>query len=272
MPAVPVPYEAPAIVTFARELEAFRTDAGLGKKELADILGFTDTYVGQIELCKNLPSQGFAEACDTYFKTNGSFQRLRERIMETRHTSLVPPGFPEYLNHEVRATSIKHFNPNLVSGLLQIEDYARTIIGAYQPADVVDKLVSDRLSRREVLDRAHAYFTMDESVLHRRVGRPEIMRRQLEFLLEKSERPNISIGIVPSSTGFYPGFGGEFFILGFEDGGSIAYTESSGEGLLIQEPARVARHVLRYDSMRDYVLPVDQSRTVIRQAMERLEG
>ncbi|WP_169514713.1 helix-turn-helix domain-containing protein [Actinomadura atramentaria] len=262
---MPEPYDAPAIVTFAKELTWRREKAELKKNELAKILGFGESYVGQVENCKNLPSEEFADALDTYFKTDGIFHRLWERIQETRHYSVVPPGFPEYCRYETQALYIKNMSPVLVTGLLQIEDYARTIIGAYQSMDMVDHLVRDRMQRRAVLDRTHANFMIDESVLHRVVGNAEIMGRQLDYLLEMSEHPNVSIEIIPSSVGFYPGVGGMLIVLGTEDGRTIVYTESSGMGLLIQDAVQVARHVIRYDSVRSHALPVEQSRALISQ-------
>ncbi|MFC5749239.1 helix-turn-helix domain-containing protein, partial [Actinomadura rugatobispora] len=113
MPARPEPYDAPAITTFATELEAWRTAAGLTKTALAQALGCTDAYVGQVELCKNLPSQEFAQDLDTYFKTNGLFHRLWKRIEETRHLSTLPPGFPQYLAYEANAETIRNVSPTL---------------------------------------------------------------------------------------------------------------------------------------------------------------
>ncbi|WP_242909662.1 helix-turn-helix domain-containing protein [Actinomadura terrae] len=272
MPARSEPYNAPTIITFGSEQTAWREAAGLTKRQLAEELGFDESYVGQIENFKNLPSEPYAEALDTFFKTNGVFGRLRKRILDTRHTSTLPPGFAEYLEHEARATSFKNFSPTLTNGVLQHEDYAREILSTYNPPDLLDQRVAERMKRKEVLEHAQVYFTMDETVLHRTVGNSQIMRRQLEFLLEISERPNVSIDIIPQSVGYYPGIGGEFYALGLEDGSSIAYTESSGEGLLIQDPVRVARHVLRYDSLRGHALPVSQSRELIRRVIERLEA
>lgn len=94
MPARSEPYDAPAIITFSKELEWRRTKEGLSKKELAKTLGFADSYVGQIELRKNLPSQEFSDALDTYFQADGLFRRLWERIIESRYTVALPPGSP----------------------------------------------------------------------------------------------------------------------------------------------------------------------------------
>ncbi|MEU5880429.1 Scr1 family TA system antitoxin-like transcriptional regulator [Spirillospora sp. NPDC047279] len=272
MPVQSEPSTAPAVITFARELEAWRTQAGLNKRELAKDLGYTDSYVGQIELCKNTPSQEFADDCDTFFKTNGLFRRLRERILDTRHLAALPPGFAQYLGHEATAVSIKNFSPILVPGLLQTEDYGRAVLSANQRPELTEQLLEERLNRRNILATAQAYFTVDEAVLHRVVGNPEIMCAQLEHILELAGRPTISIDVVPSSVGFYRGLSGMLILLGMEDGRSLAYTEASEEGILIVDPARVARHALLYDSVRGHALSVHESPVLIKRAIERLRG
>jgi hypothetical protein len=78
------------------------------------------------------------------------------------------------------------------------------------------------------------------------------------------------VHVVPLSVGFHDGLGGEFSILGFGDGMSVAYTESGGEGVLITDPSRVARHVVRYDLIRGHAHDVEESRALIRTVMEEL--
>ncbi|GAA2441661.1 helix-turn-helix transcriptional regulator [Actinomadura vinacea] len=273
MPARPEPCDVPAITTFANELEAWRNEAGLTKVGLSKALGYSDSYVGQVELCKNVPSEKFAQDLDTYFKTNGLFQRLWKQIDETRHLSTLPPGFPQYLDCESRADTIRNFNPTLVNGLLQAEGYARTILESNQVPDSVERRVHERMKRQEIFARENpprTWFTMDEAVLRRIIGSREIMREQLAHLLEFSERPTNMVQIVPLSVGFHDGLGGTFTILGFKDGASVAYTESAGEGMLINRPSRVASHLVRYDLVRGHGLPVEESRALIRNVMEEL--
>ncbi|MFG2005825.1 Scr1 family TA system antitoxin-like transcriptional regulator [Spirillospora sp. NPDC048911] len=272
MPVRSQPFTSPAIVTFARELEAWRTQAGLSKRDLAKELGYTDSYVGQIELCKNVPSREFADDCDTFFKTNGLFHRLWERIIDTRHLAALPPGFTQYLDYESRAASIKGFHPTLINELLQTEDYARTILSAHHQPDLVEQLLQERMSRQGVITTARTYFTLDERVLYSRVGSPEIMCAQLESLLEQAERPLCSIDVIPSTVGFYPGLSGTLTILGTEDGRNIAYTESAGVGILLEDPARVARQVSLHDSIRGRAVSVDESPRLIKRAIERLRA
>ncbi|WP_412520511.1 helix-turn-helix transcriptional regulator [Actinomadura madurae] len=273
MPARSEPYEAPAIVTFARELEWRRKRAAHTKKELAEKLGFADSYVGQVELCKNLPSDDFAAALDTFFKSDGLFLRLLDRINETRHLTTLPPGFPEYLGYEERADFIRNFSPTLVPGVLQTEGYARAVLGASQRPDVADRLVRERLKRQEIFGNEkppRTWFIMDEMVVRRIVGNQEVMREQLAHILEFSARPTNLIHIVPFKVGFHDGLGGMFTILGFEDGASVVYTESGGEGILINDPSRVMRHVVRYDLVRGHVLDAEESRAMIAAVMEEL--
>jgi transcriptional regulator with XRE-family HTH domain len=272
MPAQSEPYDAPAIVTFAKELEWQRTKAGLSKKELAATLGFAESYVGQVELCKNLPSEDFADALDIYFKTDGLFRRLRERIIETRHVSHLPPGFREYQGHEQRADSIKKFSALLLSGLFQTERYARTIIESIEGADI-DALVSQRMERQAIFSRnppPRVWLTVDEMVLRRMVGCADVMREQLAFLLEVSERPRTMVEVIPFDAGYHAGLGGSLTILGFDDGHDIGYVESSGVGVVVEQPAGVAALHVRYDLLRGHALPVEESRALIRTVMEDL--
>ncbi|MEW2353672.1 helix-turn-helix transcriptional regulator [Spirillospora sp. NPDC029432] len=273
MPARTEPYDIPTVITFANELEAWRTEAGTTKTGLSEALGYTDSYVGQIELRKNLPSQKFAEDLDTYFKTNGLFLRLWRHIDETRHLSTMPPGFPQYLDYESRAATLRNFSPNLVNGLLQTESYARTVLGANEAPDNVEGLLQERMKRQDVFtdgNRPRTWFILDEAVLRRLIGSREIMREQLMHLLEFGERPTNMVQIVPLSVGYHEGLAGTFTVLGFQDGTSVAYTESAGEGVLINQPSRVAMHLVQFDLIRGHALHIEESRALIKTLMEEL--
>nr|BFE32301.1 hypothetical protein GCM10010200_045520 [Actinomadura rugatobispora] len=129
------------------------------------------------------------------------------------------------------------------------------------------------MERQRILTRQHpphAWFVMDEMVLRRIVGSREIMREQLAHLLEFSERPTSMVHIVPLDTGYHEGLGGTFTILDLRDGKNVAYTESTGEGVLINDRASVARRLVRYDMVRGHALPVDKSQDLIKSVMEEL--
>jgi transcriptional regulator with XRE-family HTH domain len=272
MPARSEPYDGPAIVTFAKELEWRRTQAGLSKKDLAEKLGFADSYVGQVELCKNLPSEEFANALDTFFQVDGLFFRLWMRINETRHLSILPPGFPEYLDYEKKADHVRIFSTNLISGLFQTEAYATTVISALM-GPATEKLVAERMERKSIFERdhpPHTFLVFDESVIRRNVGGAEVMRAQLGHLLEVGRRERTQLQIVPYDAGFHVGLTGSFTILGFEDEPEVAYTEASGEGILLKRRDRVVVQVVTWDLVQGHTLSTEESLTMIKDAMEDL--
>ncbi|WP_141577854.1 DUF5753 domain-containing protein [Actinomadura sp. WMMA1423] len=217
-------------------------------------------------------SEQSAHDLDTYFETGGHFYRLWKLAKDIEVHFVLPPGFPEYLQYERKATSYRIFSVLLVSGLFQTEDYTRSILAANDGTNLAE-LVANRMERKAVLERAiapHTWVVLDETVLRRTVGGPEIMREQLTYLLEVSERVNTMLQIVPMSAGYHAGLGGSFTILGFEDEPDLAYTESAGEGLLIERPARIRDKLVRWDLLRGYALPVPESRVLIKTVMESL--
>ncbi|QKG24042.1 helix-turn-helix domain-containing protein [Actinomadura verrucosospora] len=265
------PYEAPAIQAFASELTAWREKAGLSKTALAETLGYTPQWICQVEAAKSIPSKDFAENLDTYFKTNGVFERQQKRIIETRHMAILPPGFTEYQQREAEASQIRTFELGLVHGLLQSEGYIRAVVGYDQEAETVERLVAERLKRQEILTRENppnASFTLDESALRREIGGPGVMREQLAHILALGERANVSIDVVPFNTGYYPGLIGSFTILSFSGAPDVVYGEISGRGVLLQEPTIVSRFAVRYNSLRGEALRVRESRTLIKSVME----
>lgn len=265
------PYEAPAIQTFATELVAWRMDADLTQTALAEALGYTPQWISQIESAKSIPSKEFAENLDTFFKTNGLFHRLWKRIIDTRHQAILPPGFTEYMEREAEASQVRNFELTLIYGLLQTENYIRAVVGHEQDPDTAEQLVAERLKRQEILTRENApnaWFTIDESSLRRDIAGPEIMREQLAHLLALSDRPNVSIDVVPLGAKYYPGLTGSFTILSFIDAPDVVYGEIAGQGMLITDRRTVASFAVRYNRLRGDALRVEESRTLIKSVME----
>ena len=265
------PYEFPAIRAFATELAAWR--GTMSKVELAETLGYTPQLIGQLEAGKNIPSKKFAEDADTLFKTNGLFVRLWKLITDTRHLAVLPPGFSEFVELERRASAIRVFGLLLITGLLQTEEYAREILLTIQQPDVVDQFVASRMERQAIFTRdkpPRLWATLDERALHCMVGRPDVMRAQLESLLEASRRPNVMIEVVPQDADAYAGLEGSFTLLTFEDGADIAYAEAAGRGQVVQDPISVADFHVRYDLIRGHALPRAESRKLIESILERL--
>ncbi|WP_301174161.1 helix-turn-helix domain-containing protein [Actinomadura geliboluensis] len=259
-----------ARIFFGTELRRKREEAGLTGKQLADALGCTPQWISTMESGRKVSEQS-AQDLDTFFKTDGSFHRMWKLVNDVELQTYLPPGFAEYAAREKDASSIRVFSALLLSGLFQTPDYARAIIGADRTSGI-EEMVEKRMERQAVLLRdppPFTWFTIDETVLGRVIGSREITKGQLNFLLELGERPNIMVNVVPLNAGYHAGLGGSFQILDF-NGSHIAYSESAGVGTLISQPDMVAGFAVRWDLLRGHALPVEESRAVIRTAMESL--
>ncbi|WP_157963604.1 helix-turn-helix domain-containing protein [Actinocorallia populi] len=272
MSASSTPSTSPAIRAYAGELTAWREEARLNKTELARLLGYTPAYIAQLEDCKNKPSQKFSEDCDTFFKINGIFVRLWRNIVDTRHLAILPPGFPEYLEREIQAATIRIYSGMLLHGLFQTPDIVKAIMSVVNDTETAAALTEKRLSRQTgVLNRENPpriFLTVDEVLLRRVIGTAEMHRAQLEHLLALATRHNITVRVVPMDSGYYSGLTGSFTLFTFEDGTQAAYTESAGNGILMDNPARVADLGVEYELIQGHALRVNESLAMIRTVLE----
>lgn len=154
---------------------------------------------------------------------------------------------PELLvmcGHESSASVIYTFEPLLIPGLLQTEDYARELLrhlrGPKEPKRT-EGLVRMRMHRQGLLEEEdrELRFLLDESVIRRIVGGPEVMRTQLKRLQELTAYPSVSIGILPFTLGMYRSLRVPYVVFEFEDpeDETVLYIENPQEEMIIAEEA-----------------------------------
>ncbi|WP_131758854.1 helix-turn-helix domain-containing protein [Actinomadura fibrosa] len=256
---------------FGSELRRMREASGLTGKELADALGCTPQWISTMESGRKISEQSALDL-DTYFTTGGHFHRLWKLAIDIELQAALPPGFPEYADHEKRARTVRAYCPLIISGLFQTERYAETVISAIDTYGTQD-LIAKRMSRQALLsqeDPPRVWLTLEETALRRKVGGKEVMHEQLDALLKASEQPTVMLNIVPERVGYHAGLEGLLMILGFKDQADIAYTESSGEGMLIRDPSKVKEKLVRWDLVRGHALPIEESRAMLRSLQEDL--
>ena len=198
----------------AAELRRLRERAGLTGNEATERLGWSaSSKLSRIELGKSgVKSADLQALLDLYQVTPARRKELTALAEESRTSGAVqaasmrlPGDQIAFLEAEAEAESIWIWDPQVVPGLFQTEDYARALLQAWVtrfalPSAEVDRRVESRRLRQEVLTRdspPRVLVVMDESVLRRRVGEPSIMRTQLERLAEVSGLPNVEIRILP---------------------------------------------------------------------------
>ncbi|WP_411710995.1 helix-turn-helix domain-containing protein [Micromonospora musae] len=140
-----------------------------------------------------------------------------------RYGDVLPGWFQSYLGLEAAAALIRTYEVQFVPGLLQTSAYARAVVllghGAATP-DEIDRRVGLRMGRQELLRRTNPpqlWAVLDEAALRRPLGGPEVMRGQLDALVEATRLPNIRLQIVPFTAGGHAAAGGAFSILRFGD-------------------------------------------------------
>lgn len=149
--------------------------------------------------------------------------------------------------------------PVVVPGLLQTADYARAVHASAQrsrdQAANVEVFVAARLERQKLLDGPNAlimHAVIAEGALRQVVGGREVMREQLERLIEMSERPNVTIQVVPFTAGAYGGMSGACTILDYDDGAEdppTAYLEYPAGGAWVDNGGDVQHLLTMFDSV-----------------------
>ncbi|MFC4589135.1 helix-turn-helix domain-containing protein [Sphaerisporangium corydalis] len=244
---------------FARELRQARESAGLSQAQLATaIVGYSPSFVAMVETSRRVPKPDFAERCDRILDTGGIFSRLVDDLV---CRGMPPEWLGKWLTVEAKATSLLSYEPLVIPGLLQTEAYAREVIEhSGRPFDVDDQ-VEARLARQRILTtdkRPMLVVLLDEGVLRRPVGGPQVMSDQLVHLLDVAERRDVVIQIVPLEVGAYSGLAGAFVIASF-DGGQVVYVDNALSGDVIERSADVVAVRRLWESLRAEALPTKQS-------------
>jgi transcriptional regulator with XRE-family HTH domain len=257
---------------FGAEVRRWRTAAGLSQEQLGQRVGYSGAQVGKVETGERAPSQDFAQHCDQALPAAGGLF-MRIHALARRWDGGYPSWFAGWLEAERRATSLRWWEPLLIPGLVQTADYARAILAAGPDTteDQLDQLVSARIERQGILDRAkppELWAVLDEAVLHRLIGSRKIMYDQLLHLADMSCHPGITVQVVPAAVGAHAGLLGAFIVAGFAGAPSILYAETAVEGQTAEKSALVSKTALAFDRLRADALPRGASRDLIGKVAE----
>ncbi len=259
---------------FGAEVRRFREQAGLSQSRLASLLPASQATVSDIELGKTPAKKDTAERIDQALNSEGRLVA----VWEEQHEAYTPPDWYRKLPIvEQRATQVHEYQPLLVPGLLQTQGYAGASIRASNrsvPQAAVDAKVAERTERQTILRREDPPFlsvVLDETALYRRLGSPEIMRKQLEYLLEVSVWSRVEILIIPAGTWDHPGLDNGFKLLRLPDVGMLLYLETKSSGGVIADAGTVDEHISRLGDLRGLAFPPDQSRSLIKKALGEVE-
>ncbi|MGW1717232.1 helix-turn-helix domain-containing protein [Streptomyces sp. NPDC002156] len=253
---------------FGTELARIRTKQGLSQERLAKLAHTTQSMISKVEAAKRVPSEDLARDLDIALKADGHFQRLYPLVMCYAY----PSWFLPLVELERSAVSIRSFQGQILPGLLQTEQYARTILADARP-DNLEDLVAARMTRQSIFereDRPRTWFIVDEYVLMRHVGGEAVMRTQLERLLEAGQHPRTVIQIIPRTVVTHPGLEGAFMLLGFDEGEDVLHVDGFFQGRTTADRGEVAVAAHTYDLLRAMALSPDASAELIGRHLKEL--
>ena len=161
-----------------------------------------------------------------------------------RFGDVLPNWFQSYLGLEAAAALIRTYEVQFVPGLLQTKEYARAVVllgHGRAKEDEIERRVELRMQRQQILSRPDAprlWMVVDEAALRRPIGGHDIMRGQVEALLEiNSTLPNVRLQVIPFNAGGHAAAGGAFTILRFpdEDLPDVVYIEQLTSALYLDK-------------------------------------
>lgn len=233
--------ESGAKKRFGAELRAHRTRRGWTQVELGGKIGYSGSYVSDVERGDKGATDDFAGRCDSEdaFNLPGTFLRLWEDLQ--RET--FPTWFAPVIPIERESEKISGWELGAVPGLLQTEDYARALIRARRPHDgeeAVERTLRARMERQDILSRPKApklWYVLSEGVLRQCTGGAEVMGGQLDKLIKAAETPGWVIQVLPFSAQANAGIDGLLYLYERPSVPVVAYCETYGGARLIEDQA-----------------------------------
>ncbi|OIJ69922.1 helix-turn-helix domain-containing protein [Streptomyces mangrovisoli] len=261
-----------------QELRRLRELKGMTAEEVAERLLVSQSKISRLENGRRSISQrDVRDLCGVYEVED---QRVVDSLMEMARDSRqqgwwhafgdIP--YSVYIGLETDAESLRVYEPQIVTGLLQTRAYAEALVqGALpetSPADI-EKRVQVRLRRQERIgadgNPLRLWVVLDEAALKRVVGDKLVMREQLEYLIEMSRLPHVTVQVLPFDVGAHPGLNGQYAILEFADAAdsSVVYLEGVTSDLYLEKAHDVQKYAVMYEHLRAQSLNVEQSRQYI---------
>ncbi|MFE9610138.1 helix-turn-helix domain-containing protein [Streptomyces sp. NPDC006012] len=267
-----------------QELRRLRELKGMTAEEVAERLLVSQSKISRLENGRRSISQrDVRDLCGVYEVED---QRIVDSLMEMARDSRqqgwwhafgdIP--YSVYIGLETDAESLRVYEPQLVTGLLQTRAYAEALVQGALPetsTEDIEKRVQVRMRRQERISAEHnplrLWVVLDEAALLRRVGTDRVMHEQLEYLIEMSQLPHVTVQVLPFEVGAHPGLNGQYAILEFADAAdsSVVYLEGVTSDLYLEKAHDVQRYAVMYEHLRAQSLNVEQSRQFIWNAAKR---
>ncbi|HEY6310143.1 MAG TPA: helix-turn-helix transcriptional regulator [Streptosporangiaceae bacterium] len=269
------------------ELRRLREGHSLKLEEVAEELSLAPSTVSRIETGKAPTKSAYLMAMLDMYKVDDLAARkvLIDMAREGHrkgwwsiYDDVLPSGFDIYVGLEAEAQGLRSYETDLVHGLLQTTDYALAVLRELRAKDSeeqIARVVDLRMERQRLLEQdppLDFWLILDEGAIRRNIGGPEVMRPQLEHLIQASRWSNVTLQILAFEAGAHAGLVGPFSILEFPErtDSDVAYTESVGGMIYLEKDREVRACAEAFDRMRAAALSPSASLELIHQVFHEL--
>jgi transcriptional regulator with XRE-family HTH domain len=273
-------------ILLGTQLRRLRESRGVTAQAAARAIRGSESKISRIELGRNAVRE--VDIADLLNLYGISDPAEREQLLTLasqanqqgwwhRYQDVLPNWFQSYIGLEQSAESIRSFDNQFVPGLLQTEDYALAVfqLGTYTDEET-DRLVFLRKERqrRFASGGLRLWAIIDEVAIRRPVGNVDLMRAQLEHLLDISVRPGLTLQVTPFLTGASYAAPSSFSILSFavDDLPDVVYVEQLTSAMYLDKRADVDRYAEAMDHIRATSYTPEQTKELIRTIIADMEG
>lgn len=248
------------------ELRALREGKGLTLKDVAEEFSWSTAKVSRME--RGLVPVSPADLRHLIQHYNVKDQAVIDGLTSLtgggrsgdwwhRFDDVIDKRFSTYLGFEAAAASVHTWMPHVVPGLLQTADYARALVDAHgtvHSEEDAARRVDARIYRQQLLqgdDAPRLHVIIDEAVLRRQIGGPQVMHDQLAHLAEAARRPNVTVQVVPFTAGALTAMEGGFIILRFAevDDGDVVAVDLLTRSLYLDDLNETSRYRDAWESV-----------------------
>lgn len=250
-------------LAWGRQLKMHREAAGLTQEALAAKVKYSRSTIASLETGAFIASEEATIALDNAVAANGLLVMLREDMISIE---LLPEWYRDWLQIQQHAALIRGSAIVLVPGLFQTPAYALTVFEGNEDATAV------RLANQAILDKddpPKLRFVLDQHVLERPIGGPEVMAEQMAYLEDLVTRGRAELYICPS--GAVPSVNGYFEIATVEEE-TLGFLEAETDGLFVTRRPQVLKLEAVYERLLVEALPRGPSLEAIRKAKQRWEN
>ncbi|MBO2454190.1 helix-turn-helix transcriptional regulator [Actinomadura barringtoniae] len=269
-------------------MRRLRDEAGKRREESAEAAGIAPATLSRIEAGTHAPKPANILALCLFYglevQQAQAYADLARQAKEPgwwhRYSDALPKGFDVYVAMEATASGMRVYRPDSIDGLLQTEAYMRAQMLAEPESpteEQVEQRTAVRLKRQERWlsgeGSPQLWVIQNEAGLHRMVGGPDVMKEQLRRLHELSRLSNVTLQVLPFTSGAHPASHGGFHLLDFPDAGDpdIAYIEYRLGSLIMEEPHEVAAYAMIFNLLRADALGPDDARDMFEALAARLK-